>query len=176
MLNTQDVLILGFIIYVLIEIIMIIKKVPIKRNLLTSVFLLYIVCLVSIVFFPLPYKSQGYDLNYNFIPFNTIKEYILNDENYSIRSIVGNVLLLIPWGIMFKIVFLKSDTKTFWCSTVAFCVSIEATQHIINLLIGYRYRCVDIDDFILNITGAIIGSVLYSLLFKKIFKNNINCK
>lgn len=41
---------------------------------------------------------------------------------------------------------------------------IELTQLLINIILTYNYRSVDIDDIILNTTGEIIGYFLYKRL------------
>ena len=46
----------------------------------------------------------------------------------------------------------------------AFTVTIEVTQMFIGFAINNMYRNVDIDDIILNATGAFIGFGLYKIL------------
>lgn len=41
---------------------------------------------------------------------------------------------------------------------------IELTQLLINIILTYNYRSVDIDNIILNTTGEIIGYFLYKRL------------
>lgn len=43
-------------------------------------------------------------------------------------------------------------------------VVIEAVQGLLNLLLGYTYRTVDINDIIFNFTGALLGWGLLNLL------------
>lgn len=148
---------------------MLIKKEPFKRYLILSAFFIYIILSISVVFFPVAYQSKGFDMEYNFIPFKTIRGYILSDRESNMKGLLGNLLLTVPWGVLFKMEFTKSSTKKFWLSTVLLCVGIETSQHIISLFLGYRYRCVDIDDFILNLTGAAIGYCLYTVFFNKIY-------
>ena len=52
-----------------------------------------------------------------------------------------------------------------------FSVSIETIQFIIGMLIGYNYRCIDIDDVILNTAGGILSVILFDLIFGKLKKN-----
>lgn len=170
MLGKEDAIIIGCVILLFIEIIMIIKKIPIKRNFMIIIFSMYIVMLISIVFFPIPYQLKGYDCGYNFIPFLSIREYFIDGGAYSNISLLGNIALLIPWGCLLGFVIKNVKRRTFWLLTVFVSVGIEIIQHLINTIIGYRYRCVDIDDFILNMLGATIGYFLYLLIYKKIDK------
>lgn len=166
MISRQDAVIVGLILVAIAEIIMLIKKVPFKRNLIVTAFSVYIVFLISIVFFPVFLKSDGYPVDYNFIPFATLKNYFMLKKTYGTVAVLGNIAILIPWGMLFGAVFKKRKALTFWVSTVAFCISIELIQHLMNVIIGYRMRCVDIDDFILNMAGAAIGFALYCLVVK----------
>ena len=36
-------------------------------------------------------------------------------------------------------------------------IVIEATQHVLNMVVGFHYRSVDIDDIILNALGGMAG-------------------
>ena len=171
MLNKDDAIIVGFVILFIAEIFMTIRKIPIKRNAIILISSIYFIFFISIVFFPIPYQLKGYDCEYNFIPFYSISKYLVDRETNSMVAILGNIILTIPWGILFEMLFNTSKKHIFWISTTAFLICIEITQHIINELIGYKYRCVDIDDFILNFTGALLGYILYILFFKKIYRN-----
>ncbi|UKI23157.1 MAG: VanZ family protein [Anaerotruncus sp.] len=51
-----------------------------------------------------------------------------------------------------------------------FSVCIELVQFIIGLLIGYNYRCVDIDDVILNSLGGIIILLVFERIIKRVKK------
>lgn len=53
---------------------------------------------------------------------------------------------------------------------VLFSVCIELMQFIIGLLIGYNYRCVDIDDVILNSLGGIIMLLVFERIIKRVKK------
>ena len=53
---------------------------------------------------------------------------------------------------------------------VLFSVCIELVQFIIGLLIGYNYRCVDIDDVILNSLGGIIILLIFERIIKQVKK------
>ena len=170
MITRFDAVAVGLFLILTAEIIMLIRRVPPKRNLINVVFSVYIVFLVSIVFFPLLLTSDGTNVGYNFIPFASIKNYLRINRSYSTLALIGNLALLMPWGMLFKVVFQKSKSLAFWLSTVAFCMGIEVTQHLINVMLGYKARCVDIDDFILNMTGAVIGFIIFRFCLIKIYK------
>ena len=168
MISRTDWIAVGFLLLTVAVVIMAIKKLPVKKLLIITVFSGYIIILISIVFFPIFYAGRSAEVGYNFVPFASIRNYILIKKSYSVTAILGNVILLIPWGFMFKAVFTKCKTFMFFILTFTFCAGIETIQHLINIIIGYRGRCVDIDDFILNFSGAVIGYLLYFIFDKTI--------
>lgn len=60
--------------------------------------------------------------------------------------------------------------KRCFLGIVLFSVCIELVQFIIGLLIGYNYRCVDIDDVILNSIGGIIILLIFEGIIKQVKK------
>ncbi len=121
------------------------------REVLYLCFMLYILCLFQLV--------TAEDINVlhgnNFQPFKEIFRYRIGGRLF-FRNIVGNVLLLVPYGFFASLyVDLKGPLKAFILIFVA-SLSIEITQ----LSIG---RIFDVDDIILNVLGGMIGFGLYRL-------------
>ena len=71
-------------------------------------------------------------------------------------NIIGNVTMFIPVGLALPFCFKKLDTlgKTVLVGA-GFSIYIEITQ------LPFYDRCSDIDDFILNTTGILIGALIY---------------
>jgi glycopeptide antibiotics resistance protein len=87
----------------------------------------------------------------NLKPFHVLKIYRLSD-----LQIVGNILMLFPLAIYLPLLFTKVQgfiKITFVCMLVS--ISIELMQ------LATSYRITDIDDVILNTTGAALGSLVY---------------
>ncbi len=136
------------------------RKIILYKDLITLLFIIYIICLFYIVTFQ--------DVNYgtsNFIPFKEINRYTFLSRLF-IKNVMGNVILFIPFGF-FSSYFLK--TKKILPSTILTIIT-SITIEIVQLKIG---RVFDIDDIILNIIGGLIGYLLYILLnyIKKIIPN-----
>ena len=74
----------------------------------------------------------------------------------------GNILCLVPFGILFPIVFSKKQSfvKTVLIGML-FSISIETLQFLLET--GVR----DIDDVFFNTCGAILGYLIYRLFRKK---------
>lgn len=132
------------------------RKFILYREILFLIFEVYIVCLFEVV-------TIG-DINTlsgnNFVPFVEILRYKPFGRLF-IKNIVGNVVMFVPLGV-FLGRYTKGKKPLFLIFLVTLAsISIECTQ----LLIG---RVFDVDDIILNVSGGIIGYILY-LLFKVIY-------
>lgn len=91
-------------------------------------------------------------------PFRSIYRYFSHFElDIFLVNIGGNVLMFIPWGIGLTMLYKKNHSFP-WIVTLCFAlpVFIETSQ----LFIG---RQVDIDDWILNTAGGLLGVWIYRL-------------
>ncbi len=124
------------------------KKISIHKELLSLIFIMYILCLFHLVTF------QDVSIGgSNFIPFKEISRYKLFSKLF-FRNIFGNILLFIPYGF-FTTYFLKTKKIKYpLLLTIIISVTIEIVQYNIG-------RVFDIDDIILNIIGGIIGYFVF---------------
>jgi glycopeptide antibiotics resistance protein len=94
----------------------------------------------------------------NFVPFKTISTYITAmfdgslNINIAIKNLFGNLIMFFPMGIYLPY-YIKKLNKVgkFTLSMIILLFVIEATQLVT------RRGSFDIDDFILNIVGALVG-------------------
>lgn len=143
-----------------------------------KIFLVYlcIIVIFRIVYFPWHHvngkidtlkfdKSKITPLWINLVPFVELK------YRYDgwLANIVGNITMFIPVGICWPFCFKKLNKL--WKAILAgagFPLFIELTQ------ILFYERCTDIDDFLMNTTGFIIGALIYFILHSIILYNNKN--
>lgn len=148
------------------------KKFSLLKHVLWFLFFSYITIVIAVTLFPLPYNSEfikmNKELNYlhnNFIPFKGI--YTLAQSGnliLIIRNILGNILLTMPSGGLIPFLSTKvTNIKNIIFIGIGFSLSIEISQFILLLFLGYTYKVTDIDDLNLNTIGAIIGYILYKL-------------
>lgn len=107
----------------------------------------------------------------NLIPFREITRYTIGSKLF-FYNVIGNIALFIPFG------YFVSDKikakKTHQIIIVSAIISL--TAELIQYKIG---RAFDIDDILLNVTGAIIGFIIYISIqeikkhLPKILQNNI---
>lgn len=106
------------------------------------------------------YPAPGQVVEPNFIPLRTIGIYLANlDSGFWLRNLVGNLVLLLPVGLVGPIVFPWMDR--WWrvlLASLALSTAIELTQ------LGIPDRSADVDDVLLNVVGAMLGYAAATLL------------
>ena len=126
---------------------------------------LYLLFFIRISMWKYLTYSEYFRYNTNFIPFRTITEfaglYRRNDKVYgdiSLVNIWGNLAVFFPAGIFFPAIWKKQRRFcTFALTAAAVIIAVELLQ-----FLTMRGSC-DIDDFILNFCGAVIGFSLTRL-------------
>jgi glycopeptide antibiotics resistance protein len=158
------------------------KRPPLQRQVLSLVFFVYVLTVMSVTLFPLPIQKRliedamtyhwGWGTN-NFIPLKTILNLVLHDPfpMDAVRNISGNIVLFIPLGFLVPLVR-RRDTRFGKVVAFGFCASlvVELSQLVISSIIGFTYRAFDVDDLILNTIGVAVGYLLFSR-FQSIVQN-----
>jgi len=103
---------------------------------------------------------------YNLTPFSTIKHFIqidkFNTETWII-NLIGNIGVFVPFRILIPLVFRTRLLKTLIIALLGLFI-LETTQ-LITMKGSF-----DVDDFILNISGVIVGYVIL-IIFKMLIKS-----
>lgn len=159
-------------IYVLITgIVAFVKKANIYTYLCHIAFAIYICFLLKVTFFPIPIQKetvlglQNASLEYNFIPLHSIGRIISENMEFPkilFLQICGNLLLVFPVGVYLPLVSKKYQSAKRMFITVLFLgIAIELAQHMLNMVVSFHYRSVDVDDVILNTLGGMIGYIVH---------------
>jgi glycopeptide antibiotics resistance protein len=134
-----------------------------------TIFFFYILELIDVTIFPIEIGIRNYPLKPNFAPFKSILE-LLNHSWYvvALRNIGGNVLLFVPLGVLMPLKNKAINSK--WKMIVVACL-VSLIIELFQLFV-VPSRSADVDDFILNILGGLVGYFFYKLLFfnKQFFK------
>lgn len=108
----------------------------------------------------------------NVVPFKTISTYITRffdgsmNKDIPIRNLFGNLLLFLPMGIYLPYYISKiNKIKAFVITMSVILFSIEVVQ------VVTRRGSFDIDDFILNMIGALMGFGIWKTkIAQKLFR------
>ncbi|WP_411348234.1 VanZ family protein [Paenibacillus sp. WLX2291] len=140
--------------------------------LLTGLFGIYLLNVIKYTFFPFPVDSQLLELmritggdkgmvRLNLIPFHSqfYDSILVDKSNYL------NVLMTIPYGLLLPLL-ISMTTRRMLLFAVGIGLVIETLQGMIDLLLGFTYRTVDVNDIIFNFTGAMLGWAMLRLLLR----------
>lgn len=137
------------------------EKMVIHRELLTLLFIIYILMLYYVVAETDPVSDIS-KVTFNLVPFREIFRYDL-DSPLLIKNVIGNIVLFVPFGLFASYYLRKHKLLPVLIITMITSIAIEGTQRVIG-------RIFDVDDIILNVTGGLIGYILF------IFIHNVNRK
>lgn len=155
-------------IYLFIAIFLIIGR---KKNLtyifFFSIMYVYIYYLIKTTQFPIyiddiqreTFGGQNVWREMNYIPFS---------NGFSQTSIL-NIIMTIPLGLGVPFL-IKANVKKIFLIALITTLLIELGQLLSALYAGYTFRYIDIDDVILNVTGALIGYLLLFKSFKMLYR------
>jgi glycopeptide antibiotics resistance protein len=89
----------------------------------------------------------------NLLPFKTIWPYLTGEFGLLIGglNIVGNIIFLIPLGLLLPQLFSRINQLRVLLIAVLFCLAIELTQ------VYFKIGIFDIDDVLLNVLGVMVG-------------------
>ena len=142
-----------------------------RWTLLALLALAHVTAVVALTLFPVPISGQDYYRQTrgfsedNYIPFRTITDQLIHLRLGTIRQLVGNMLALVPLGIYGPALWARlRDWRWFAVAAIAFGIGIELSQLAGSLLEGFTYRVTDVDDAIMNATGAVIAFFLWHWL------------
>jgi glycopeptide antibiotics resistance protein len=132
--------------------------------------LIHIDLVIAMTIFPIPIAGQEFDRvtrgmgEDNVIPFTTISAQLTHMSLSNFRQLFGNVVALAPLGIYGPGLWRPlRDWRRFILVAVAFGVGIELAQYAGSLLEGFTYRVTDVDDAMMNATGAVVMFFVWRL-------------
>lgn len=135
-----------------------------------SLAFIYAIIVLGLTLFPIPYQQTENFLPvpHNLVPFRTIGSLVkAGATTTTLMQIGGNILISAPYGLLLYLLVSQKKKAPLLLLSLLFPLVIESLQLAIGLLIGLTYRSFDIDDFILNVSGAYLG-----IAFGKIFLKN----
>ena len=124
------------------------KKIVLYEEVLNLGFIIY-----ALLLFELLTTSESARYGLNLIPFTEIFRYPIGSTLF-FYNVIGNIIIFIPFGyFVSRYIKAKKITPIFIISLVT-----SLTVELVQLQIG---RAFDIDDIILNVTGALTGFLIF---------------
>jgi glycopeptide antibiotics resistance protein len=133
--------------------------------------LVHVTATVALTIFPIPIGGQDFYRQTrgmsgdNVVPFATIATQLQHLSLSTVRQLTGNVLALTPLGIYGPELWpALRDWRRFTIVAIAFGVGTELAQYAGSFIEGFSYRITDIDDAIMNATGAVAAFFVWRWL------------
>jgi glycopeptide antibiotics resistance protein len=138
---------------------------------LEYLFGLYLLTLASVVFLPLVLDpamrahlliDRGW---ISLVPLATVTELLRKSSAQEAAvQLLGNMALFVPLGLLGPMLFQRMRKFAALLSTAALCtLGIEVTQLLLHLG-HFSFRSFDVDDVLLNMSGALIGFAAWTLV------------
>lgn len=129
-----------------------------KREWLVNIFFLYLLMVMYVTLNPFHFTPPGNRENINLIPYvQILYQYQNKPPIFWMLYTIGNIIMFIPFGMLFPAIYRR---RFKWLATLflgAFTsLVIEVTQYFFTV-----NRAADIDDFILNVIGTLLGYILF---------------
>ncbi|MGH2393747.1 MAG: VanZ family protein [Candidatus Limnocylindria bacterium] len=106
------------------------------------------------------HPAPGQTVEHNFIPLRTIGIYLANlDSPFWVGQMVGNLLLLLPVGLLGPVVLSWMDR---WLRVLVASLALSTAIELAQL--GIPDRSAEVDDVLLNVAGAIFGYAVLLVL------------
>ena len=140
------------------------------RTLVALAAVAHLIVLASVALFPLPVdpgliaggrawaaRTAGESLN--LVPFATIGSALAGHGGPEARLLaLLNLFVLAPAGVYLPILVPRLRSwRAFLPAAIVLGASIELAQAAVSFVLGFRYRHLDVDDWILNTIGLVLG-------------------
>ncbi len=126
-------------------------KFSVQKEIMLLLFIAYILMLFQLV----TYKNNE-SAGMNLMPFVEILRYDFGTPQF-MKQVLGNIILFIPFGYFVTYYTNIKKMGSIFLTTIGVSLVIETVQYFIG-------RSFDVDDIILNVTGGILGFLLFVAL------------
>ncbi len=129
----------------------------VAREATIAVLFAWSLIVMSLTLFPLVIIFYDWKSRFNLVPFASIIQ-LINETSFAVAfvNIVGNVVLFVPFGVLLPLLFKRLRRP--W-SLLSRMIVVSLVIELVQLFT--RARSVDVDDIILNLSGAAIGFGLF---------------
>ena len=145
-------------------------RVPLRRALAEALFAGYVLALLGVVFMPWRPLTTG-DVPYlwnsvNLVPLRTVIEMVRDHPQRALLQLVGNIILFVPLGLLLPTLSTRCRRLGVTAAVgLAVSAGIELVQFALLFSLASA-RSVDVDDVILNVTGAVLGYLVWRVIYR----------
>jgi glycopeptide antibiotics resistance protein len=145
-------------------VIRLVMRAPVQRAAIEALFVGYMGALFYVVFLQLPVRPDDTRFvwaSVNLVPARTVVGIIRDFPGLVIQQLLGNVVMFVPLGFLLPLLSTRYRRFALTAAVgLSVSVAIELVQLALLLTLISR-RSVDVDDVILNVTGACLGYLVW---------------
>ncbi len=143
-------------------------------RLMATLALAHVTLVIALTIFPIPiagqelYRQTRGMSDDNVIPFATIVWQVSHPSFNTFRQLAGNMVVLAPLGVYGP--YLWPALRGWWrllLAALAGSAAIELTQYAGSWIEGFTYRVTDVDDAIMNTTGAMAAFFIWTAALRR---------
>jgi len=141
-----------------------------KKHLHTVIFIVYMAFLIYFLFFSDMFgRTRAYEYyRYSIVPFTEIKRYwnlfTQGDWMPFVINVCGNVVLFMPFGYMFGMFADRRQTGAIMGLFDTFVAAFMMILVVETCQLLTKVGVFDVDDIILNVSGALLGYAAYRIV------------
>ena len=139
------------------------KKLNIVRFIVDQMTALYLICVIMLVFFPLPTMEKAAALNAyhgRFLPGSFIFDIAKEKSLESVLQVLFNIAMTVPFGMVLTYRFgLNKKQVILYSFLLSLFIEIGQLTGLFFIFNG-SYRLFDADDLICNTLGGLIGFIV----------------
>ena len=125
----------------------------------------YLIVLLFLTFFPFNGLSGTDPVDLRLQAFRTIHFALKKGPgSREFTVLVGNLVAFVPLGLLLPQMIGRRSLLLVVAAGLALSLAVEAGQLAVSVALGFAYRTADIDDVIVNVTGALLGYLIYVLV------------
>jgi glycopeptide antibiotics resistance protein len=119
---------------------------------------IYVAVVLGLTLLPVFGVDRQAPIEVHLEPFRTIRNALASGiGSRDFALFLGNIAIFMPLGVLLPILSGRRQILLVFGVAVAFSGGIEVSQFILSELLGFGYRIADVDDVIVNVTGALLG-------------------
>ncbi len=145
-------------------VIRLVMRAPGRRAAIEAIFVGYMGVVLYVTFLPLPMRPDDTRFVWatvNLVPARTVVGIIRDFPGLVIQQLLGNVVMFVPLGFLLPLLSTRYRRFAMTAAVgLSVSVGIELVQLALLLTLTSR-RSVDVDDVILNVTGACLGYLVW---------------
>lgn len=140
------------------------KEQSLIRKVILFLFFFYVISVIYLTLFPFPMDQASLEFIQLYGYEKGMINLIIFKSSMSTKQALLNFIMLAPLGVLLPIVYTTMKPRKIVMILILTPFTIEVIQALGSWIMQGRWKQADINDFLLNTAGAIIGYLVYLMI------------